>query len=99
MGFSSVKKNVDSNGIHKYRWLVFWDDQASENRRISNKHTRFALHNQNPCFSHGELCILFINYNNDGTTINSTYILLHQIQKNHPKQYRNFMSYDTNGIN
>jgi len=31
LGFSSVKKNVDSNGIHKYRWLVFWDDQASEN--------------------------------------------------------------------
>lgn len=29
----------------------------------------------------------------------ATYILLHQIQKNHPKQYCNFMSYDTNGIN
>lgn len=37
------------------------------------KYTRFVLHNQNTCFSHGELCIVFINYNDFRTTIKSTY--------------------------
>lgn len=40
---------------------------------IKNKEQVYKVLRKNkiPCFSHGELCILFINYNRDGATISS----------------------------
>jgi len=101
MQFSSVKKiYIQMEWIHIYMVNLFWMIRHKNKEQLYKvpfaKSKSHAVHMVNCVYSSSITIVMGLP---SVLPNQATYILLHQIQKNHPKQYCNFMSYDTNGIN